>query len=204
MGDLTKKQSDVSVSQTESSLSSLLKQKVITIKQAASVCYVLNDKSGSMGGRKWDELIKANIILGQHSVGTDLVTCIFASDFKADICLEDESVDGGTDMKGAFQQLFEIAHAKCYKSKRIILVTDGQPDSGPQPVLDLIKASYDSIVIDTVGIGEDCDKTFLKQIAAITGGEFHFCQDGKFEGLSQILLELSPEMRQIEHTVIKL
>ena len=203
MSDLTK-QSDVSVSQTESSLSILLKQKVITIKQAASVCYVLNDKSGSMRGMKWDELIKANIILGQHSVGTDLVTCIFASDFKADICLEDESVGGGTNMTGALKELYKIIKGKQYKSTRVILVSDGRPDSVPSSVIDVVKMLYEGIIIDTVGIGEDCDKELLKNIAKLTGGTFEFCQDGKFEGLSQILLELSPEMRQIEHTVIKL
>lgn len=206
MSDLTKKQEDVAVSSSESTISKLLKQKVITIKQAADLCWILNDHSGSMAGKKWDELVKANLILGQHSRGTDLVTCTFSDSLTIGVCLDEiTSIGGGTRMGAALLETYRQMREKQYKTRRIILVSDGEPtDLSTSQIITDAKTKGEGIIIDTVGIGYDCDKEFLEELAKATGGLFYFCPDGDYSKLSQVLLELSPEVRQIGHSVINL
>lgn len=57
-----------------------------------------------------------------------------------------------------------------------ILLTDGQSNSGLDPITEAQNAAANNVVIYTIGLGPDVDDVTLQNIAAITGGEYFFAE----------------------------
>jgi len=90
--------------------------------------------------------------------------------------------EGGTEILGAtnFAVALDLAVDKLkrsagYASRRIILMSDGQPtDRDPARLWELVReADQYAIVIDTVAFGHDADHALLEEIAKATGGVKH-------------------------------
>lgn len=90
-----------------------------------------------------------------------------------------------------------IREAIAQQPTRIILLSDGQPNNPAQALLAAQMAADQSILIDTISIGE-CDDKLMQQIAALTGGTWIRCNDT--ESLSNHFVLLEPKnYLQIEH-----
>lgn len=86
----------------------------------------------------------------------------------------------GLGLASGINRLLSITDNKNNQSKIIILVTDGENNSGeiaPQTASDIAKQS--GIKIYTIGIGtaEELDMSLLQNIADQTGGEFYFAKN---------------------------
>jgi len=77
------------------------------------------------------------------------------------------SATGGTKMKRPLEVTLSEG------PKTIYLITDGKPSESDQTMLNIANtARARGIVINTIGIGEDQNKTLLQQMAQITGGVY--------------------------------
>lgn len=57
-----------------------------------------------------------------------------------------------------------------------ILLTDGQSNSGPDPITEAQNAAANGVIIYTIGLAPDADNATLQNIATITGGEFFYAE----------------------------
>ena len=57
-----------------------------------------------------------------------------------------------------------------------ILLTDGNSNSGLDPITEAQNAAANNVVIYTIGLGSDADHGMLQNIAAITGGEYFYAE----------------------------
>jgi len=135
-----------------------------------SVSHILCDFSGSMGGKKEGYLKDAIRDLHPKFPGTTLVG--FASGEVDEFSIEDLDylrTTGGTPML----QALEFAWAT--NARGMILITDGEPDGSKERILGTAM-EYSHIPVNPIGIGDDrhdFDEEFLRELARITGGEFH-------------------------------
>ena len=91
---------------------------------------------------------------------------------------------GGTNISDALEESFELAGAGATDANAelgvevIFLLSDGSPTAGKITNKDQIitkTAEWNSakrIKIHTIGLGEDCDKDFMKKLAAENNGKF--------------------------------
>jgi hypothetical protein len=140
-----------------------------------TVTHMACDFSGSMGGNKEGYLKDAIRDLHPKFPNTKLVG--FASgevDFFAIEDLDYLTTQGGTPMLKALHLVWGDG------ARGMILITDGYPDGSEQQILDeAMEQSH--IPINPVGIGEegrDFNEQFLKELARITGGEYHNVKEG--------------------------
>jgi len=117
------------------------------------------------------------------------------SDIRALTLSQTPTTFGGTSMGNAL--VFSWSWVKSNaKQTRFIMLTDGQANDMPKPsILELAKQN-NSIIIDTVGIGQgtwDYDPIFLRQLSNITGGIF--CETNTVEMLANTIKSLSPAQR---------
>jgi uncharacterized membrane protein len=84
--------------------------------------------------------------------------------------------DGGTDILAGVQAMADVLPDDPAKVKHVILLTDGGAD--PTGIPELVQRLYkdDNITLSTVGVGNDA-APFLKDLAAIGGGRYHFTND---------------------------
>jgi Mg-chelatase subunit ChlD len=87
--------------------------------------------------------------------------------------LEKLSSGGGTNMSDALEESFGFSDVET-----IFVLSDGEPNQGkipnPQGILEAV-ANWNSaqkVKINTIGLGEDCDKEFMKKLASENGGQF--------------------------------
>jgi uncharacterized protein with von Willebrand factor type A (vWA) domain len=87
--------------------------------------------------------------------------------------LEKLESGGGTNMSDALEESFGIPDVQT-----LFVLSDGAPNAGKIPNSnDILEAlvnwnSVRKIKIHTIGLGEDCDKEFMKKMAADNGGQF--------------------------------
>jgi uncharacterized protein with von Willebrand factor type A (vWA) domain len=87
--------------------------------------------------------------------------------------LEKLESGGGTNMSDALEESFAIPEVET-----LFVLSDGAPNEGKIPnsqgILDALKQWNNSkkIKIHTIGLGEDCDKDFMKKMADENGGQF--------------------------------
>jgi hypothetical protein len=87
--------------------------------------------------------------------------------------LEKLESGGGTNMSDALEESFALAGVET-----IFVLSDGEPNEGkipnPQDILEAVAKwnSSKSVKINTIGLGEDCDKDFMKKLADQNGGQF--------------------------------
>ncbi|MBL0345136.1 VWA domain-containing protein [Candidatus Villigracilis affinis] len=82
-------------------------------------------------------------------------------------------IGGGTDIYAGLLAMSKVLPDDPSKAKHVILLTDGGADITGIP--ELVKKLYEEngITLSTVGVGNDA-APFLKDIAAIGGGRYHF------------------------------
>jgi uncharacterized protein YegL len=87
--------------------------------------------------------------------------------------LEKLESGGGTNMGDALEEAFGYTGVET-----IFVLSDGEPNEGKYPstqgILDAVAKWNGSkkVIIHTIGLGEDCDKEFMKKLAAENGGQF--------------------------------
>lgn len=83
--------------------------------------------------------------------------------------LDDLEPSGGTAMIPALETAFEMA------PHHLVLVSDGEPNEGSRAVLDRVRALNPdgTVIVHAIGIGEDHDEAFMRDIAEQNGGEYH-------------------------------
>jgi hypothetical protein len=87
--------------------------------------------------------------------------------------LEKLASGGGTNMSDALEESFALTGVET-----IFVLSDGAPNEGkipdPQGILEAVAKwnSSKSVKINTIGLGEDCDKDFMKKLADQNGGQF--------------------------------
>jgi len=83
--------------------------------------------------------------------------------------LDDLEPSGGTAMIPALEAAFEMA------PHHLVLVSDGEPNEGSRAVLERVRALNQdgTVIVHAIGIGEDHDETFMRDIAEQNGGEYH-------------------------------
>jgi len=145
--------------------------------------YIVSDISGSMGGEKMDGLKSA-----LKTVYRPGIKMYAFSDKTYEITEND--IDklhaiSSTNMLSALHETWSQA------PRHIILITDGQPNGGPWPILNAAQSHKDT-PIDTIGISSygrsDYDPEFLSELATLTGGKFTDC--GKPIQLTSIIQNL--------------
>ncbi len=162
-----------------------------TFSMSSPECIVLLiDLSYSMEGWKLSttkqavsEFLK---IKGETKSGKDLIGCaVFASHARI-VCpltkdfryiadkVKKMRTEGSTNMADGLKQ----AH-RCLKENknkelksRIIMLSDGEPDSKMQVRRMVDKLAEERVRVDTVGAGKDYNKRLLQEIAQKTGGRF--------------------------------
>ena len=87
--------------------------------------------------------------------------------------LEKLSSGGGTNISDALEESFGFQDVET-----IFLLSDGEPTAGkitnPDGIVSKAKEwnSSQKVIIHTIGLGEDCDKEFMKKLANENGGQF--------------------------------
>ncbi len=71
----------------------------------------------------------------------------------------------------------------------MVVMTDGQHNMGPEPVIVAEQAAREDIVINTVTFSDGADFVRMKEVAAVTGGQ-HFHATSAME-LEVIFRELA-------------
>ena len=98
--------------------------------------------------------------------------------------LEKLSSGGGTNMGDALEEAFGLAGAGAKDANAsleldaIFVLGDGSPNEGKYPSTDEILKKVEEwnsakrVKIHTIGLGEDCDKVFMKKLAEQNSGQF--------------------------------
>ena len=87
--------------------------------------------------------------------------------------LERLSSGGGTNISDALEESFDLQGVET-----LFLLSDGAPTAGKITNTDAIVTkttewnSDKKVTIHTIGLGEDCDKEFMKKLAAANNGQF--------------------------------
>ncbi len=164
---------------------------------------LLLDISGSMHGERWD-ILKLAVKGFCKLKGDAYISMVLFNDElefaqeptkTPDTSIMDRRIpEGGTMMAEAIKATIRhISLIDSFEKRRIVLVSDGYADSR-NAVIECLEHLEEPIIIDTVGIGE-CDENLLREIARITGGLYFYCDELK--NLGQIMIDLSPERRQL-------
>ena len=62
---------------------------------------------------------------------------------------------------------------KCLREKKIFLLTDGEVDN-PEQVIDLARINQDKARVHSFGVGADCSKHLVKEVAKAGRGTYSF------------------------------
>ena len=149
------------------------------------------DKSGSMSGKKIQNLRQAAKLVVDRLGSEDTISIVAFSDRKYLIADSQAVVDqqdlkrkidrirdgGGTAISGGMGQgLAELAKALSPdRVSRMLLLTDGQTFGDEKQCLKLGKKAGDSgIVVNALGLGDDWNEDLLDEIAEASGGVADF------------------------------
>ena len=140
----------------------------------AGIPCVVGDISGSMHGTKIGELRRC-----YDSIWRANIRClVFESEtyeLEAQSDIGTLTARGGTQMLEALEEAWNTPNLT-----QIVLMSDGQPDRGPEAILEAAKHHLDT-PIDTVGIGDqgklDFNPEFLQELARLTGGRYYDCSE---------------------------
>ncbi|MGC9337858.1 MAG: VWA domain-containing protein, partial [Candidatus Cloacimonadia bacterium] len=151
------------------------------------------DRSGSMAGEKMIEAKNAaNLFIDRMSVDDFIGICSYSSSSSVNFPLTHIESDttkqnaknavnaiyatGGTSIGAGLQAAYTefMSRGSAYNPWGIVLLTDGQHNTAPDPeaILPNIKAA--NIKIYSVGLGSDADTTLLSYLADETGGEYYY------------------------------
>lgn len=182
----------------------------------ASMVLVL-DRSGSMAGEKWAQARRAaSALIAALSPGDELAVVAFDSDVKsmpltpADVqgkARLEAFVDGlaptsGTNIGAALSEAERLLEQRreSGRSRRVILVSDGQPTEGMLTAEGLAAAARalhaGGAAVSALGVGLDFDQRVMRAIAEEGAGFYAFLEQAG--GLAEVLAK---ELTLAHHTV---
>lgn len=82
---------------------------------------------------------------------------------------------GGTDIDTPLKKAFKIKTKKEYQ-KRIFLLTDGEVGN-PDKVIEIAKSNNENGRVYTFGVGSDCSKYLVKEVARAGRGSYSFIEE---------------------------
>lgn len=83
----------------------------------------------------------------------------------------------GDGMADGLQNLFWGSGVRSYSSKTIVLLTDGRPNVGSDPIERARECKAANVVVHTITFGAFADETVMREIANITGGDYYAAPD---------------------------
>ena len=113
-----------------------------------------------------------------------------------DAAIDSIQASGGTRIYPAMEAAYESISAEQATRKHIILLTDGMSPPGDLPLLEQ-NAAANHITISTIGVGDDVDGKFLKEIADSTRGKSYLIEDPH-----RITEIVNDETKDLENTEI--
>lgn len=172
------------------------------------------DRSGSMIGQKIVLAKEAGkLFVDLSNNGEDIGVTSFASDASVNFILQEVTSDsikqgarnaidglnasGLTNIGGGLQvslgQITGVAADQRTDNEIIVLLSDGQHNTGTAPGAVIPSIINEKVKVHTVGLGADADLALLQQIASETGGKFSFA--GSAADLAGIFTNISAESR---------
>lgn len=77
---------------------------------------------------------------------------------------------GGTNIASSLKVSGETFRRSRSQSKQLVLITDGRTMNSREAIEEARKLRQQGVRVSTIGVGSDCDKSLLKEIAKIGGG----------------------------------
>lgn len=165
------------------------------------------DRSGSMIGQKFRDLVAAirlfNLTLGETPVDEFVGLASYSSTATADVPLTSDlsridaaftrmpvagltSISRGID---AGEAVFRTGRSREFVERTMIVMTDGNHNTGPEPRISARRVAADGVVIHAITFGADADQRRMREIATIGRGR-HFHADNGLE-LQRIYREIA-------------
>lgn len=137
--------------------------------------------------RGLNETTQFNIIIFENDVKTWRKELVLASQANKNLAIayiNKLESGGGTNIYGSLDKAFKYAGSNVSKQsgstnvETIFLLSDGSPSAGSITNTDKLCQKtkqwnpYNVVTINTIGLGEDCDKTFMEKLAKENNGVF--------------------------------
>jgi len=165
------------------------------------------DRSGSMLGQKIADLrIAIDVFattLGQTPVDEFVGLASYSSSATSDAPLTQNlavitstlrrlPVSGATNISSgldAGEAVFRSGRSRGFVERTMIVMTDGNHNTGPEPRGSARRIAADGVVIHTITFGSDADRPRMREVARIGGGR-HFHADNGLQ-LQQVYREIA-------------
>lgn len=168
------------------------------------------DRSGSMRGKKFDDLVKAintftNTLDGtpvEERVGLASYNAFATEDVRLtsklsriDEAISELPIGGFTSISRGMRsgrEIMDKSRGREFVERTLIVMTDGLHNRGPEPRGVAEDLAADGVTIHTITFGADADRRRMEEIADIGGGRHYHADNG---------LELEQVYRQIALTL---
>ncbi len=165
------------------------------------------DRSGSMAGQKFTDLVNAidtfNATLDETPVDEQVGLASYSEFATEDVPLTDNltlissamaalPVGGFTSISRGMEagkNVMDSSRGEEFVERTLIVMTDGRHNRGPEPRGVAETLAADGVKIHTITFGADADRTRMEEIADIGGGR-HFHADNGLE-LEQVYREIA-------------
>lgn len=190
-----------------------LRQRIVGLRKKAEkptekfreVIMLCLDTSGSMSeDNKWGELgLAVQRFIAVSDVASSRIGAVLFSDealiMPATLAYDDIIAwvfryhpSGSTNMSKGI----DVAIHSPTEPNRIILMSDGHPDSREKVITAALQAASMGIPIDTIAFGNDADEDLLREVALTTGGVFQ-SSSGSSGNLSKAFMRLETRSRRM-------
>jgi len=154
------------------------------------------DRSGSMAGQKWKDLSDAIAIfvatvnetvtkeyMGLVSYSSTATQDVqYTLDLNAIIAKENKLVVGGnTSISAGISSGYEIiktGRSKLFVDRTMVVMTDGQHNTGIEPIIPARTVAADGVVIHTITFGAGADAARMSAIASVGRGKYLHANNG--------------------------
>ncbi len=174
------------------------------------------DRSGSMAGQKFDDLVNAigtfTATLDETPIDEKVGLASYSEFATEEVPLTDNltlisnamaalPVDGFTSISRGMKsgkKIIDKSRGEEYVERTLIVMTDGLHNRGPEPRDVAEDLAADGVTIHTITFGADADRKRMEEIAVIGGGRYFHADNGLALGqvYREIALTLSTMMTQ--------
>jgi len=154
------------------------------------------DRSGSMAGQKWKDLIDAiaifvatvNETVTKEYMGLASYSSTATQDVQYTLDLNAINtkakqlvVGGNTSISAGISAGYEIiktGRSKLFVDRTMVVMTDGQHNTGVEPIIPARVVAADGVVIHTITFGAGADAARMSAIASVGRGRYLHANDG--------------------------